>query len=83
MIGPGEIEESLMKHEAVALVCVLGAPDPVRGQVTKVFIVLRGGFRPDRLLEESIRKHVKGEPDAHSYSICSSIGRTASTGQGA
>jgi acetyl-CoA synthetase len=66
-IGPGEIEECLMKHEAVALVCVLGVPDPVRGQIVKAFIVPRVGFTPDRLLKESIRKHVKGELEAHAY----------------
>jgi acetyl-CoA synthetase len=66
-IGPGEIEECLMKHEAVALVCVLGVPDPIRGQVVKAFIVPKAGFTPDRLLEESIRNHVKGKLEAHAY----------------
>jgi acetyl-CoA synthetase len=66
-IGPGEIEECLMKHEAVALVCVLGVPDPVRGQIVKAFIVPRPGFHPDAALEESIRSHVKGKLEAHAY----------------
>ena len=66
-IGPGEIEECLMKHEAVALVCVLGVPDSVRGQIVKAFIVPKAGFTPDELLEESIRNHVKGKLEAHAY----------------
>ena len=66
-IGPGEIEECLMKHEAVALVCVLGVPDPVRGQIVKAFIVPKAGFTPDEALEESIRNHVKGKLEAHAY----------------
>ncbi len=66
-IGPGEIEECLMKHEAVALVCVLGVPDPVRGQVVKAFIVPKSGFHADKSLEESIRNHVKGKLEAHAY----------------
>jgi acetyl-CoA synthetase len=66
-IGPGEIEECLMKHEAVALVCVLGVPDPVRGQIVKAFIVPKAGFEPDQALEESIRSHVKGKLEAHAY----------------
>ncbi len=66
-IGPGEIEECLMKHEAVALVCVLGVPDPVRGQIVKAFIVPRPGFKPDGVLEEGIRDHVKGKLEAHAY----------------
>jgi acetyl-CoA synthetase len=66
-IGPGEVEECLMQHEAVALVCVLGVPDPVRGQIVKAFIVPRPGVKPDRVLEESIRSHVKGKLEAHAY----------------
>ena len=66
-IGPGEIEECLMKHPAVALVCVLGVPDPVRGQIVKAFIVPNPGFHPDAALEESIRAHVKGKLEAHAY----------------
>lgn len=66
-IGPGEIEECLMKHEAVALVCVLGVPDPVRGQIVKAFIVPKSGFKADGALEESIRSHVKGRLEAHAY----------------
>jgi acetyl-CoA synthetase len=66
-IGPGEIEECLMKHEAVALVCVLGVPDPVRGKIVKAFVVPKAGFAPDNVLEESIRNHVKGKLEAHAY----------------
>ena len=32
-MGPGEVEECLMKHEAVALAGVIGVPDPIRGEV--------------------------------------------------
>ena len=66
-IGPGEIEECLMKHEAVALVCVLGVPDPVRGQIVKAFIVPKPGFEPNQALEDKIRNHVKGKLEAHAY----------------
>jgi acetyl-CoA synthetase len=66
-IGPGEVEACLMQHEAVALVCVLGVPDPVRGQIVKAFIVPKAGVKPDRGLEESLRNHVKGQLEAHAY----------------
>jgi acetyl-CoA synthetase len=66
-IGPGEVEECLMKHESVALVCVLGVPDPVRGQIVKAFIVPQKGVLPDEALEESLRNHVKGKLEAHAY----------------
>jgi acetyl-CoA synthetase len=66
-IGPGEIEECLMKHEAVDLVCVIGAPDPIRGQIVKAYIVPKKGYAPNQLLEESIRNHVKGKLEAFAY----------------
>jgi len=39
----------------------------VRGQIVKAFIVPRPGFKPDQVLEESIRDHVKGKLEAHAY----------------
>ena len=38
-IGPGEVEDCLMKHEAVALVGVIGVHDPIRGEIVKAFIL--------------------------------------------
>lgn len=66
-IGPGEVEECLMSHKAVALVCVLGVPDKVRGQIVKAFIMPKKGIQPDRALEEDIRAFVKGRLEAHAY----------------
>ena len=51
----------------VALVCVLGVPDPVRGQIVKAFIVPEKGFTAGAALEQSIREHVKGKLEAHAY----------------
>jgi acetyl-CoA synthetase len=66
-IGPGEIEECLMTHPAVEMVCVLGVPDSVRGQIVKAFIVPAAGVTPGLELEESIRGYVKGKLEAHAY----------------
>jgi acetyl-CoA synthetase len=66
-IGPGEIEDCLMQNEAVALVCVLGVPDPLKGQIIKAFIVPKKGVVADALLEERIRKHVRHKLEAHAY----------------
>ena len=66
-IGPGEVEDCLMKHEAVALVGVIGVSDPIRGEIVKAFILPKVGVRPDKALEESIRDHVKTRLEAHAY----------------
>jgi acetyl-CoA synthetase len=38
-IGPGEIEECLVRHASVALAAVIGVPDEVRGEAIKAFVV--------------------------------------------
>jgi acetyl-CoA synthetase len=66
-IGPGEVEDCLMKHAAVALVGVIGVPDPIRGEIVKAFILPKEGVIPDKALVESIRDHVKTRLEAHAY----------------
>jgi acetyl-CoA synthetase len=66
-IGPGEVEECLMKHRSVALVGVIGVSDPIRGEIVKAFILPQEGVRPDKALEESIKAHVKKRLEAHAY----------------
>jgi long-chain acyl-CoA synthetase len=40
-VGPTEVERVLYEHPAVLDACVVGVPDPYRGEVVKAFIVLR------------------------------------------
>ena len=47
-IGPGEIEDCLIRHPAVALAAAIGKPDPVRTEIVKAFIVLKPGYARDR-----------------------------------
>ncbi|WP_169581839.1 MULTISPECIES: acetate--CoA ligase [Microbacterium] len=44
LIGPFEVESSLMEHGAVAEVGVIGVPDEVAGEVVKAFVELKPGF---------------------------------------
>jgi len=46
LIGPFEVESTLMEHPAVAEAGVIGKPDPVSGEVVKAFVTLRSGFEP-------------------------------------
>lgn len=66
-IGPGEVEDCLMKHEAVKLVGVIGVPDEIRGEIVKAFIVPNEGVKLDKALEDSIKQHVKTKLEAHAY----------------
>jgi len=66
-IGPGEIEDVLMTHDAVKLVAVIGVPDEIRGEIVKAFIVPENGVAVDAALEEGIKQHVKHKLEAHAY----------------
>lgn len=41
-IGPSEIEDCLVGHDAVLMAAVIGVPDPVRTEIVKAFVVLNG-----------------------------------------
>jgi acetyl-CoA synthetase len=58
-IGPGEIENCLVKHAAVLNAAVVGEPDATRGTVVKAFIVLQPGQSPSAALEASLQDHVR------------------------
>ncbi len=66
-IGPSEIEDCLIKHEAVALSAVIGKPDKIRGEIVKAFIVLKGGVKPSEELKKEIQNFVKNRLAAHEY----------------
>jgi acetyl-CoA synthetase len=66
-IGPSEIEDTLLKHPAVAMSAVVGIPDPVRTESIKAWIVLRPGFAPDAALAREIQEFVKVQLAAHEY----------------
>ena len=60
-IGPEEIEEALVMHPSVADAGVVGVPDPVIGQKTKAFVVLKAGVAPSEDLKKQLVEHCKGK----------------------
>jgi acetyl-CoA synthetase len=66
-IGPAEIEDCLIKHPAVTMSAVIGAPDEVRGEVVKAFIVLDSRHEADDALKRDIQQFVKTRLAAHEY----------------
>jgi acetyl-CoA synthetase len=66
-IGPGEIEDCLIRHPAVALAAVIGKPDPLRTEIVKAFIVLKKGHTPSDALASDIQSFVKTRLSGHEY----------------
>jgi acetyl-CoA synthetase len=66
-IGPGEIEDCLAGHAAVAVATVVGSPDPVRGEIVKAFVQLREGVRPTPELARELAEYVRTRLSAHEY----------------
>jgi acetyl-CoA synthetase len=46
LVGPFEVESTLMEHAAVAEAGVIGKPDPVAGETIKAFVSLHAGYQP-------------------------------------
>jgi acetyl-CoA synthetase len=59
LIGPFEVESSLMEHPAVAEAGVIGKPDPVAHEVVKAFVALRPGFPPSPELQRELLAFVR------------------------
>ena len=78
-IGPGEIENCLVKHPAVANAAVVPKPDRERGALVKAYVVLtpeaaaeRGDERASRMEWETrlmieLQRHVKGKLAPYEY----------------
>ena len=58
-LGTIEIEDAVVAHPAVSEAAVVGAPDPVKGEVPVAFVVLKAGYEPSEKLEEEIKETVR------------------------
>jgi acetyl-CoA synthetase len=66
-IGPSEVEDVLLAHDAVAEAAVTGEPDAVRGEVLVAHVVLRPGFAGGVELVTELQQLVKARFAAHAY----------------
>lgn len=66
-IGPGEIEDCLIRHPAVRMAGVVGKPDPLRTEIVKAYVVLKDGVEPSPALAADIQHHVRTRLAAHEY----------------
>lgn len=66
-IGPSEIENCLVGHEAVQLAGVVGKPDTIRGSIVMAFVTLNEGFDASEQLSSELGEWVKLRLAAHEY----------------
>lgn len=66
-VSPGEIEESLASHEAIADAGVIGIPDDERGRVPKAFVVPVDGINQDEDLKRELQTRIKDQLAPYEY----------------
>jgi acetyl-CoA synthetase len=66
-IGPGEVEDCLLRHPAVAMAAVIGLPDALRTERVAAIVVPKPGIVADQALAAALQAHVKDRLAAHLY----------------
>lgn len=61
MVGPFEVESTLMRHPDVAEVAVIGIPEPTIGEMVKAFVVLKTGKEPNETTKMDIMAFARKE----------------------
>jgi len=64
--GP-EVEDALLRHEAVAECGVVGMPDDERGQLVAAYVVLKPGFEATPALATALQTYVKDTIAPYKY----------------
>jgi acetyl-CoA synthetase len=66
-IGPGEVEDCLLRHPAIAMAAVIGLPDPLRTERVTAVLVPKPGIAAGPDLAAEIQSYVKTRLAAHLY----------------
>ena len=66
-IGPFEVESVVDSHEAVLESAMIPSPDLIRGEIVKVFVVLKEGYAPSEELVGDIQQYVKQVAAPYKY----------------
>lgn len=66
-IGPTEVEDSLMQHDAVAEAAVIGLPDDKRGEIVAGYVQLTDGHEASQEVADEIKQYVRTHLSKHEY----------------
>jgi acetyl-CoA synthetase len=66
-IGPFEVEDALVGHEAVAEAAAVASPHDERGNVVKAYVVLAEGYEGSEGLVEELQEYMKAETAPYKY----------------
>ncbi|MCF7990526.1 MAG: acetate--CoA ligase [Thiohalocapsa sp.] len=59
LIGPFEVESTLMEHAAVAEAAAIGIPEPTAGEIVKALVALKPGFVQSEDLRRDLLAHAR------------------------
>jgi acetyl-CoA synthetase len=66
-IGPFEVEDALVSHEAVAEAAAVASPHEERGDVVKAYVILTEGYEPSETLKAELQEFMKAETAPYKY----------------
>ncbi|SDR30121.1 acyl-CoA synthetase [Natronobacterium texcoconense] len=66
-IGPFEVEDALVSHEAVAEAAAVDSPHEERGSVVKTYVILADGYEGSEELQDELQKYMKAETAPYKY----------------
>ena len=66
-VGPSNIENVILTHNAVSDVAVIGINDPIRTQIIKACIILKKDYKPSEDLKKDIQQLVKDKLSFYEY----------------
>ncbi|RZH67798.1 acyl-CoA synthetase [Natrinema altunense] len=66
-IGPFEVEDALVSHDAVAEAAVVDSPHEERGSVVKAYVILADGYEGSPELKDDLQTFMKEETAPYKY----------------
>jgi len=66
-VGPTDVENTVLEHEAVAESAAVGVPDEVRGHTIKSYVVLKDGIEGTDEIAKEIQNLVRRRLSTHAY----------------